>query len=74
MPFMVRKNMQKIYNAMAKLDEVLAGLTRGMDLSILDTGFGRSMDTVGFYPRGSSLAVHQTAHREYTRFGFLRLH
>lgn len=55
---MVRRNMQKIYNALAKTEEVLAGLTRGMDLSILDSGFGKIEGrSVSFYPRGSSLGI-----------------
>ncbi len=35
-----RANAEKIYHVMAKIDEVLGGLTRGLDLSILDRGFG----------------------------------
>lgn len=55
---MVRKNMMKIYGVMAEIDEVLSGLTRGMDLSILDTGFGQAGGhAVSFFPRGNSLGV-----------------
>ncbi len=37
---MVRRNMAKIHYALTHLGEVLNGLSRGLDLSILDTGFG----------------------------------
>ena len=35
-----RANAQKLYRVLAEMDRILAGLTRGMDLSILDTGYG----------------------------------
>jgi acyl-CoA reductase-like NAD-dependent aldehyde dehydrogenase len=35
-----RSNQQKIYGVMNRMEEVLGGLTRGLDLSILDRGFG----------------------------------
>jgi aldehyde dehydrogenase family protein len=35
-----RGNAKKIYRVMAEMDVILAGLTRGFDLSILDRGFG----------------------------------
>ena len=55
---LVRRNMQKIYNAMTQMEQMLAGLTRGVDLGILDTGFG-TVDghALSFYPKGSSLGV-----------------
>jgi Aldehyde dehydrogenase family len=59
MPYvLVRRNMQKIYNAMTKMEQMLAGLTRGVDLNILDTGFG-TVDghALSFYPKGASLGV-----------------
>ena len=37
---MVRRNMQKIYHALTHMRTVLTGLTRGLDLSILDKGYG----------------------------------
>lgn len=41
MPFSYgRANAQKLYRVLAEMDRILAGLTRGMDLSILDTGYG----------------------------------
>jgi acyl-CoA reductase-like NAD-dependent aldehyde dehydrogenase len=59
MPFvMVRKNMRKIYNALAEMRSVIDGLTRGLDLQILDSGFGtHEGHAVGFYPRGDTLGV-----------------
>lgn len=36
-----RKNMQKIRVVLDEMQEVLGGLTRGLDLSILDTGWGQ---------------------------------
>ena len=39
MPFSnVRRNMLKVHGVLSKVDEVLAGLTRGLDLSVLDAG------------------------------------
>ena len=41
MPFSnVRRNMLKVHGVLDKVDEVLAGLTRGLDLSVLDSGYG----------------------------------
>ncbi len=55
---MVRKNMMKIYGAMAEIDHVMSGLTRGMDTRILDEGFGQvNGHAVSFFPRGFSLGV-----------------
>lgn len=42
---MVRRNMAKIHYALTHMDEVLNGLSRGLDLSILDTGFGEQFGT-----------------------------
>lgn len=59
MPYvMARNNMQKIRSVMAEMRHVLAGLTRGLDLSILDAGFGESDGhAVSFFPRTDSLGV-----------------
>lgn len=55
---LVRKNMRKIYGAMAEMESVIGGLTRGLDLSILDTGHGtHEGHTVSFFPRTESLGV-----------------
>ncbi len=39
-----RKNMEKIRLVMDEIEAVLGGLTRGLDLSILDNGFGMQQD------------------------------
>ncbi len=59
MPYvMVRRNMRKIYNALAEMRNVLDGLTRGLDLAILDSGFGtHEGHAVSFYPRGDTLGI-----------------
>lgn len=55
---MVRKNMKKIYGVMAEIDAVLSGLTRGMDMRVLDDGYGAAGGhAVSFFPRGFSLGV-----------------
>jgi hypothetical protein len=55
---LVRKNMKKIYGAMAEIDNVVAGLTRGLALSIFDTGHGiHEGHAVSFFPRTQSLGV-----------------
>jgi acyl-CoA reductase-like NAD-dependent aldehyde dehydrogenase len=55
---LVRRNMQKIHGALAEMGSVLAGLTRGLDLQILDAGFGtHEGHAVSFFPRTSSLGV-----------------
>ena len=37
---LARRNMLKVHSVMASIDQVLGGLTRGLDLSILDSGYG----------------------------------
>jgi Aldehyde dehydrogenase family len=55
---LVRKNMKKIYGAMAEMENMIAGLTRGLDLKILDEGFGiHEGHAVSFFPRTQSLGV-----------------
>jgi hypothetical protein len=55
---LVRKNMNKIHGVMAEMGSVLAGLTRGLDLKILDDGFGvHEGHAVSFFPRTQSLGV-----------------
>jgi acyl-CoA reductase-like NAD-dependent aldehyde dehydrogenase len=39
-----RKNMEKIRLVLDEMEAVLGGLTRGLDLSILDTGWGKQND------------------------------
>lgn len=59
MPYvMVRRNMKKIYGVMAEMEHVLNGLSRRLDLSILDRGFGDVQgQAVSYFPRTNSLGV-----------------
>jgi acyl-CoA reductase-like NAD-dependent aldehyde dehydrogenase len=59
MPFvMVRKNMQKIRNMFAEMENVLHGLTRHISWEVLDKGFGEvEGHTVSFFPCAESLGV-----------------
>lgn len=55
---LVRRNMQKIAGVLTEMPTVLRGLTRGLDLSLLDAGYGRHAGhAVSFYPRAHSLGV-----------------
>jgi acyl-CoA reductase-like NAD-dependent aldehyde dehydrogenase len=55
---LVRRNMKRIQNALANMADVLKGLTRGLDLSILDSGFGAQDGTpISFYPTAQALGV-----------------
>lgn len=55
---LVRKNMTKISGVMAEMESVLSGLTRGLDLEILDAGHGtHEGHAVSFFPRTNSLGV-----------------
>ncbi len=59
MPYvMVRRNMKKIYGVMAEMGNVLGGLSRKLDLSILDRGYGSvEGQAVSYFPRTDSLGV-----------------
>ena len=59
MPFaMVRRNMQRIASVMRNLEAILRGLTRGLDLGVLDRGFGDLQgQAISFYPRARALGV-----------------
>jgi acyl-CoA reductase-like NAD-dependent aldehyde dehydrogenase len=55
---LVRRNMAKIAGVMTEMRTVLRGLTRGLDLSLLDQGFGEHAGhALSFYPRTRSLGV-----------------
>jgi acyl-CoA reductase-like NAD-dependent aldehyde dehydrogenase len=55
---LVRRNMAKIAGVMTEMRTVLRGLTRGLDLSLLDAGFGEHAGhALSFYPRTQSLGV-----------------
>ena len=59
MPYvMVRRNMTRIAGVMKEMRTVLRGLTRGLDLSLLDAGFGEhDGHSLSFYPRTHALGV-----------------
>jgi acyl-CoA reductase-like NAD-dependent aldehyde dehydrogenase len=59
LPFvMVRRNMQKIASALTNMRTVLNGLTRGLDLAVLDRGWGDNAGTrVSFYPATQCLGL-----------------
>ena len=55
---LVRRNMQKIAGVLRQMPTVLRGLTRGLDLGLLDTGHGEHEGhALSFYPRTESLGV-----------------
>jgi acyl-CoA reductase-like NAD-dependent aldehyde dehydrogenase len=55
---MVRRNMQKIHHALTNMKTVLNGLTRGLDLSILDSGFGEQFGTkLSFFSTTQALGL-----------------
>jgi hypothetical protein len=55
---MVRRNMRKIHSALVNMPGILKGLTRGLDLSILDSGFGRQNDIpLSYYPTAKALGL-----------------
>lgn len=55
---MVRRNMRKIHGVLAEMEHVLRGLTRGLDLSVLDRGHGSlAGQALSFFPRADSLGV-----------------
>jgi hypothetical protein len=59
MPFSnVRRNMLKVHGVLSKVTEVLAGLTRGLDLSVLDQGYGVvNGQMLSFFARGEAMGV-----------------
>jgi acyl-CoA reductase-like NAD-dependent aldehyde dehydrogenase len=55
---MVRRNMQKIEGVLAKMPEMLAGLTRSIDPELLDRGIGEAGGhALSFVPRTAALGV-----------------
>ncbi len=55
---LVRRNMSKIRGVLAEMESVLAGLTRNLDLSILDAGVGEAEGhALSYFPRAESLGV-----------------
>ena len=51
---MVRRNMHKIRTVFAEMEAVVNGLTRQLDLRILDAGYAEGLS---YFPRGDSLGV-----------------
>ncbi|HUD98373.1 MAG TPA: aldehyde dehydrogenase family protein [Bryobacteraceae bacterium] len=51
---MVRRNMHKIRTVLAEMEAVVNGLTRGLDLGVLDAGYAGGLS---YFPRGESLGV-----------------
>jgi acyl-CoA reductase-like NAD-dependent aldehyde dehydrogenase len=55
---MVKRNMEKIHFALTNMKTVLNGLSRGLNLSILDTGFGEQFGTrLSFFPTTKALGL-----------------
>jgi acyl-CoA reductase-like NAD-dependent aldehyde dehydrogenase len=55
---LVRRNMRKIAGVLTEMETVLRGLTRGLDLSILDSGYGQhGGHAISYYPRTQSLGI-----------------
>jgi acyl-CoA reductase-like NAD-dependent aldehyde dehydrogenase len=55
---MVRRNMTKIHYALTHLGEILNGLSRGLDLTIIDRGFGEQFGTkLSFFPTCQALGL-----------------
>lgn len=59
LPFsMVRRNMQKLAQALGNMRTILRGLTRGLDPSIIDRGYGEHAGSrVSYYPVTSCLGL-----------------
>lgn len=59
LPFvMVRRNMAKIHHALTHMQTVLNGLTRGLDLSVIDRGYGvQAGSPVSYYPATRALGL-----------------
>jgi hypothetical protein len=51
---MVRRNMAKIHAALTNMPAILSGLTRGLDLSVLDKGYANRLS---FYPASQNLGL-----------------
>ena len=54
----VKRNMLKVHGVLSKVTEVLAGLTRGLDLAVLDEGYGMvNGQMLSFFARGDAMGV-----------------
>jgi len=55
---MVKRNMAKLHYALTHLGEVLNGLSRGLDFTILDRGYGEQFGTkLSFFPTCQALGL-----------------
>jgi len=55
---MVRRNMTKLHYALTHLGEILNGLSRGLDMKIIDSGFGEQFGTkLSFFPACEALGL-----------------
>ncbi|HEV2860560.1 MAG TPA: aldehyde dehydrogenase family protein [Pyrinomonadaceae bacterium] len=55
---LVRRNLEKIRGVLNTMGDVLRGLTRGLDLKVLDEGFGEQDGQVlSFYPVAQALGI-----------------
>ena len=59
LPFnMVHRNMAKIHHALRNMETVLKGLTRGLDLTVLDNGYAEQFGLpVSYYPATQALGL-----------------
>lgn len=54
----VRRNMAKVHGVLSRVDDVLGGLTRGLDLAVLDAGMSDvTGNLLSFFPRADALGV-----------------
>jgi hypothetical protein len=55
---LIRRNMTRIHAAMSAMEKLLCGLTRGLDLSVIDTGVGTQAGCpVSYYAATQSLGL-----------------
>lgn len=55
---LVRRNMRRIAGVLGQVDQVLTGLTRGLDLHVLDRGMGMEEGRpLSFFPKADTLGV-----------------
>ncbi|MBI3831204.1 MAG: aldehyde dehydrogenase [Planctomycetes bacterium] len=55
---MCRRNMAKVHHVFTQMDTILKGLTRGMDLRVVDEGFGEQAGVpVSYFPATKALGV-----------------
>jgi acyl-CoA reductase-like NAD-dependent aldehyde dehydrogenase len=55
---MVRRNMAKIHEALVNMKDILRGLTRGLELAVLDSGYvGQNGAPLSFYPTTQALGL-----------------